>query len=109
MNGNAQIIEAVTQDLAAIGYVGVGYLYDEKGEIRKGIKVLKSKKTKILLPTLLWIRKPSTLQNMPFPVRFTRAPTANRRQLWLILFALSLALKARLSWRKKDFSKSVKN
>ena len=49
MNGNAQIIEAVTQDLAGVGYVGVGYvgvgyLYDEKGEIRKGIKVLKIKK-----------------------------------------------------------------
>lgn len=44
MNGNAQIIEAVTQDQAGIGYVGVGYLYDEKGEIRKGIKVLKIKK-----------------------------------------------------------------
>ncbi len=44
MNGNAQIIEAVSQDLAGVGYVGVGYLYDEKGEIRKGIKVLKIKK-----------------------------------------------------------------
>jgi len=44
MNGNAQIIEAVTQDLAGIGYVGVGYLYDEKGQVRKGIKVLKIKK-----------------------------------------------------------------
>lgn len=44
MNGNAQIIEAVTKDLAGIGYVGVGYLYDEKGEVRKGIKVLKIKK-----------------------------------------------------------------
>jgi len=44
MNGNAQIIEAVSQDPAGIGYVGVGYLYDEKGEVRKGIKVLKIKK-----------------------------------------------------------------
>lgn len=44
MNGNAQIIEAVTQDLSGIGYVGVGYLYDEKGELRKGLKVLKIKK-----------------------------------------------------------------
>jgi len=44
MNGNAQIIEAVTQDLAGVGYVGVGYLYDEKGEIRRGIKVLQIKK-----------------------------------------------------------------
>ncbi|MCX8159480.1 MAG: phosphate ABC transporter substrate-binding protein [Candidatus Saccharicenans sp.] len=44
MNGNAQIIEAVTQDLAGIGYVGVGYLYDENGQLRKGLKVLKIKK-----------------------------------------------------------------
>lgn len=44
MNGNAQIIEAVTQDLAGIGYVGVGYLYDESGQLRKGLKVLKIKK-----------------------------------------------------------------
>lgn len=44
MNGNAQIIEAVTQDLSGIGYVGVGYLYDENGEVRKGLKVLKIKK-----------------------------------------------------------------
>jgi len=44
MNGNAQIIEAVTQDLSGIGYVGVGYLYDENGNVRRGIKVLKIKK-----------------------------------------------------------------
>jgi len=44
MNGNAQIIEAVTQDVSGIGYVGVGYLYDESGQVRKGIKVLKIKK-----------------------------------------------------------------
>lgn len=41
MNGNAQIIEALTRDEAGIGYVGVGYVYDEKGQPRKGIKVLK--------------------------------------------------------------------
>jgi phosphate transport system substrate-binding protein len=44
MNGNAQIIEAVTQDVAGIGYVGVGYLFDQNGQLRKGIKVLKIKK-----------------------------------------------------------------
>ncbi len=44
MNGNAQIIESVTQDVAGIGYVGVGYLFDESGQLRKGIKVLKIKK-----------------------------------------------------------------
>lgn len=40
MNGNAQIIESVIQDEGGIGYVGVGYLYDKDGKIRKGIKVL---------------------------------------------------------------------
>lgn len=41
MNGNAQIVEAVKTDEGAIGYVGVGYLFDENGAVQKGIKVLK--------------------------------------------------------------------
>jgi phosphate transport system substrate-binding protein len=41
MNGNAQIIEGVIQDAGGIGYVGVGYLFDQSGNVRKGIKVLK--------------------------------------------------------------------
>ncbi len=44
MNGNAQIIEAVLQDEGGIGYVGVGYLFDENGQIRKGLKVLQISK-----------------------------------------------------------------
>jgi len=40
MNGNAQIVEAVKADVGGIGYVGVGYLHDEKGNIHKGIKVV---------------------------------------------------------------------
>jgi len=40
MNGNAQIIESVLQDEGGVGYVGVGYLYDKDGKIRKGLKVL---------------------------------------------------------------------
>jgi phosphate transport system substrate-binding protein len=41
MNGNAQIVESVTQDQAGIGYVGVGYVIDsETGKVRSGIKVL---------------------------------------------------------------------
>lgn len=31
MNGNAQIVEAVKQDVSAIGYVGVGYVKDATG------------------------------------------------------------------------------
>ncbi|MBE3125789.1 MAG: phosphate ABC transporter substrate-binding protein [Acidobacteria bacterium] len=45
MNGNAQIIESILQDEGAVGYVGVGYLYDQTGKIRKGLKVLNISKT----------------------------------------------------------------
>ena len=31
MNGNAQIVEAIKQDVSAIGYVGVGYVKNETG------------------------------------------------------------------------------
>jgi phosphate transport system substrate-binding protein len=44
MNGNAQIVEGVLQDEGAVGYVGVGYLFDENHQIRKGLKVLKVSK-----------------------------------------------------------------
>ena len=45
MNGNAQIIEGVLQDEGGIGYVGVGYLFDQNGQVRKGLKVLNVSKT----------------------------------------------------------------
>jgi phosphate transport system substrate-binding protein len=45
MNGNAQIIESILQDEAGVGYVGVGYLQDKDGKIRKGLKVLHVSKT----------------------------------------------------------------
>ncbi len=44
MNGNAQIIEGIIQDEGAVGYVGVGYLHDQTGRIRKGLKVLEISK-----------------------------------------------------------------
>ncbi len=40
MNGNAQIIEAISSDKSGISYVGVGYLFDDKGQLLPGIKVL---------------------------------------------------------------------
>lgn len=40
MNGNAQIIEGVIADKSGIGYVGVGYVFDDKGNVRDGLKVL---------------------------------------------------------------------
>ena len=33
MNGNAQIVEAVKQDISGVGYVGVGYIKDMIGEL----------------------------------------------------------------------------
>ncbi len=45
MNGNAQIIEGILQDEGGIGYVGVGYLFDENGQVRKGLKILNISKT----------------------------------------------------------------
>lgn len=44
MNGNAQIIEGILQDENGIGYVGVGYLFDQSGNVRKGLRVLKISK-----------------------------------------------------------------
>ena len=40
MNGNSQIIEGIRNDKTGIGYVGIGYVVDHKGEEMKGIKVL---------------------------------------------------------------------
>jgi phosphate transport system substrate-binding protein len=40
MNGNAQIVEGVKNDKAAIGYIGVGYVYNEEGKLYEGINVL---------------------------------------------------------------------
>jgi len=41
MNGNAQIVEGVLADKSGIGYVGIGYVYEGKGRVRTGLKVLK--------------------------------------------------------------------
>jgi len=40
MNGNAQIVEGIIADKAGIGYVGIGYVYDDKGNLREGLNVL---------------------------------------------------------------------
>jgi len=40
MNGNAQIVEGIIADAAGIGYVGVGYVFDDKGNVRDGLTVL---------------------------------------------------------------------
>ena len=40
MNGNAQIVEGVIADQAGIGYVGIGYVYDDNANIREGLTVL---------------------------------------------------------------------
>jgi len=40
MNGNAQIVEGVQRDKAGVGYVAVGYVVTESGEVKAGIKIL---------------------------------------------------------------------
>jgi phosphate transport system substrate-binding protein len=40
MNGNAQIVEGVQRDKAGVGYVAVGYVISEKGEVKPGVKIL---------------------------------------------------------------------
>jgi phosphate transport system substrate-binding protein len=40
MNGNAQIVEGVQRDKAGVGYVAVGYVVGQTGEVKPGIKIL---------------------------------------------------------------------
>jgi len=40
MNGNAQIVEGVQRDKAGIGYVAVGYVVGQNGEVKPGVKIL---------------------------------------------------------------------
>jgi phosphate transport system substrate-binding protein len=40
MNGNAQIVEGVQRDKAGIGYVAVGYVVGQNGEVKAGVKIL---------------------------------------------------------------------
>jgi len=40
MNGNAQIVEGMKRDKAGVGYVAVGYVVGQTGEVKPGIKIL---------------------------------------------------------------------
>jgi phosphate transport system substrate-binding protein len=40
MNGSAQIVEGVRNDKSGIGYIGVGYIFDDKGRVIAGLKAL---------------------------------------------------------------------
>ncbi len=40
MNGNAQIVEGVQRDKAGVGYVAVGYVVGQSGEVKSGVKIL---------------------------------------------------------------------
>jgi phosphate transport system substrate-binding protein len=40
MNGNAQILEAIKKDPGGVGYVGIGYVLDDRGNIAPGIQVV---------------------------------------------------------------------
>lgn len=53
MNGNAQIIEGIKVDKGGIGYVGIGYLHDDQGNLVAGLKVMdiaKDKKSPAVTP-----------------------------------------------------------
>lgn len=53
MNGTAQIVEAIKNDVHGIGYVGVGYILQKNGTKHSGIKVLgisRGKKSAAFLP-----------------------------------------------------------
>ena len=41
MEGNQAILDAVKQDQTGVGYVGIGYIVDEKGNQVSGIKIIK--------------------------------------------------------------------
>jgi phosphate transport system substrate-binding protein len=41
MNGTAQLIEAVKQDIGGVGYVGIGYLLNKKDEVASTITAVK--------------------------------------------------------------------
>jgi phosphate transport system substrate-binding protein len=43
MNGTAQILEAIKADPNAIGYLGIGYIVNEAGDLAEGIKVISVK------------------------------------------------------------------
>ncbi len=56
MNGTAQIVEAIKNDIHGIGYVGVGYILDKNGAQSKGVKVLaisRNTRSTAYLPTEL--------------------------------------------------------
>lgn len=40
MNGTAQIVEGIKQDVAGIGYVGIGYIVNKTGVLTAGLNVL---------------------------------------------------------------------
>lgn len=66
MNGTAQIVEAIKNDRNGIGYVGVGYIQENKNQINQGFKVLAVKaidQSPAYLPTLA-----SNIENGNYPI-----------------------------------------
>jgi phosphate transport system substrate-binding protein len=106
MNGNAQIIEGVLQDEGGVGYVGVGYLYDKDGKVRKGLKVLNIAKDAKSEAYSLWTKPRWTAAITPWPGRFIRRPTESPLAPQRPSSPLKRVLKARRSWSERDFSPS---
>ena len=66
MNGTAQIVEAIKNDRHGIGYVGVGYVQENKEQINQHFKVLAVKtsdQSPPYLPTLA-----SNIENGNYPI-----------------------------------------
>jgi phosphate transport system substrate-binding protein len=66
MNGNAQTVEAVKRDTEGIGYVAVGYVVSEKGEVMAGIKIIdiaKDGKSAAYTPA-----KMETVMSLKYPI-----------------------------------------
>ena len=66
MNGTAQIVEAVRKDKAGIGYVGIGYVVNDRGNVIPEIKIQGLKKDTNSPP--VGPRKPENVKSGAYPL-----------------------------------------
>ncbi|MFN7119437.1 MAG: phosphate ABC transporter substrate-binding protein [Saprospiraceae bacterium] len=91
MNGTAQIVEALKSDQAGIGYVGVGYVANENGEVVDNIKVLKIKESANMQAYSPVIKENITSGNYPIvrPLYQYTNGTPNEKLRDFMLYVLS--------------------
>ena len=109
MNGNAQIIEGVLGDEAAIGYVGVGYVVDKAtGKPMKGLKVLNiAKDAKSAGVLAHWKSGPSTTGKYPISRPLYQSTNGKPRADVAAFIAFESGPKARRSSSGKDSIRSA--